>query len=284
MKELNYTQMKKLLIVSGCSFTDGNYISNVHPEMDCSWPKWPELLAKKLDMDCINLGHSGAGNEYIYSSLLEEILKQKFKHKREIGLVIPAWSQCQRQDWQELKSFKWRESRYFEHGDIFGWLKKSLRHMISLQEVCNSFNIPIKQCQMINLFDGWINGLTKTDKEIWDNKDDINFIRRLHYPGFNPETDRNACLQIILDYEPFINVKNFIGWPISRSIGGYNIEEHTIRKNTFKDYDGAKDEENWEPLIYHTNYNEDMLISIYDVHPNAKGHKEISEFIYGQLG
>ena len=58
--------MKKILLVSGCSFTDKNFYSGVHPEMDTSYPKWPELLAKKLDMDCINLGQNGAGNEYIY--------------------------------------------------------------------------------------------------------------------------------------------------------------------------------------------------------------------------
>ena len=274
--------MSKLL-AGGCSWTQEKFKTDIHPEMDCSWPKWPELLAKKLDMECINVARSGAGNEYIYSTLLEEILKQKFEKKREIGLVIPAWSQCQRQDWQELKSFKWKESRYFDKGDIFGWLKKSMRYMISLQEVCNSFNIPIKQCQMINLFDGWINGLTKTDKQIWDNKKNPNFIRRIHYPGFNPEHDRKGCQQILLDYEQYINVKDFIGWPLVYDLGGFNIEEQTIRKGG-RDYDGADDKENWEPLIYHTNYNRDMLISIYDVHPNGKGHQVIAEFMYGQLG
>ena len=63
--------MKKILLASGCSMTDSNYVSETNPEIDCSWPKWPELIAKKLDMECINLGRNGAGNEYIYSSLLE---------------------------------------------------------------------------------------------------------------------------------------------------------------------------------------------------------------------
>jgi len=63
--------MKKILLVSGCSNTDKNFYSELHPEMDCSWPKWPELLAEKLNMDCVNLAKSGAGNEYIYSSLLD---------------------------------------------------------------------------------------------------------------------------------------------------------------------------------------------------------------------
>ena len=54
--------MRKILLVSGCSNTDKDFYSELHPELDTSWPKWPELLAKKLDMDCVNLGKSGAGN------------------------------------------------------------------------------------------------------------------------------------------------------------------------------------------------------------------------------
>ena len=39
--------MKTLLAV-GCSLTDKNFTSMFHPELDCSWPKWPEVVGKKL--------------------------------------------------------------------------------------------------------------------------------------------------------------------------------------------------------------------------------------------
>jgi hypothetical protein len=65
--------MKKILIAGGDSFTDKNYKSHIHPEIDTSWPKWPELLAEKLDMKCINVAKSGYGNDYIYESVLETI-------------------------------------------------------------------------------------------------------------------------------------------------------------------------------------------------------------------
>ena len=58
--------MKKILLVSGCSNTEKNFFSDIHPDMVCDWPKWPEILAKKLDMEPINLAKSGMGNEYIY--------------------------------------------------------------------------------------------------------------------------------------------------------------------------------------------------------------------------
>ena len=65
--------MKKILLVSGCSFTTNIYESAHHPDLVADWPKWPELLAKKLDMSCLNVGKSGAGLEYIYTSIAKNI-------------------------------------------------------------------------------------------------------------------------------------------------------------------------------------------------------------------
>ena len=54
--------MKKL-VVSGCSWGDEIFFSPFHPDMDCEWPKWPKLLAEKLNMECVNLCKCGAGQE-----------------------------------------------------------------------------------------------------------------------------------------------------------------------------------------------------------------------------
>ena len=103
--------MKKILLVSGCSFTAPKFYSHIHPDLDCSWPKWPELLAKKLDMKCINLSKSGAGQEYIYSSLVDTLQTLNIN---DIGLVLPAWSTAPRRDFIDLqfpsnyKSTFWR--------------------------------------------------------------------------------------------------------------------------------------------------------------------------------
>ena len=80
---------QKFLIVGGDSFTDKLFRSSAHPILDTSWPKWPEILAEKLDMQCINMGKAGQGNEYIYSTIQDIIVRQKdkdiyktkFKHK-----------------------------------------------------------------------------------------------------------------------------------------------------------------------------------------------------------
>jgi lysophospholipase L1-like esterase len=69
----------------------------------------------------------------------------------------------------------------------------------------------------------------------------------------------------MIEYEPYINVKNFIGWPCIPRIGGFHIEEKTLWYN----------EEG--------NFNEKLIVSNLDVHPNGKGHEKIAEFLYGQL-
>ena len=78
---------KKKLIVSGCSYTS-NWAStgNLHP-----FPCWPELLAEKLNMTCINVARCGFGNWAIFSTLLDRMMEEK-----NIGLVIPMWSEVER--------------------------------------------------------------------------------------------------------------------------------------------------------------------------------------------
>lgn len=259
--------MKKTLIASGCSFTDENFLSAVHPEMSCDWPKWPELLAKKLDMNYINLGQNGAGNEYIYSTLLEQILKTK--DKSTIGLVMAAWSQCQRKDYQ-IGNRWWKQKRIDPDGDVFSFMKKDLRYMVSLQLICERFKIPLKQFQMISLFDGFISGLSKTDADKYENRFNKNFKTRYDYRsvGTTSKEDRLTCDRILIEYESYINQKDFIGWPLSQRIGGFHIEEKVLRY--------------WNKPF--PNYKTELLVSKIDVHPNGKGHEKIAEFLYDRLG
>ena len=78
--------MKKILLASGCSYTMENYVSAHHPDMKCDCQNVLQLLADKLGMDCINVGQSGNGQEYIYTSIVNNI------HRENIGLVIAGWS------------------------------------------------------------------------------------------------------------------------------------------------------------------------------------------------
>jgi hypothetical protein len=123
---------------------------------------------------------------------------------------------------------------------------------------------------MISLFDGFISGLRKTDAELADNKDNKFFITRYHYRpvGLTSKEDRGTCDKILIEYEPYINQEDFIGWPISSRIGGFHVEEKALR------YFG-------HPF---PNYRKELLVSDKDVHPNKEGHEKIAEFLYDRLG
>ena len=278
--------MKKILIVSGCSFTDKNFVSLSNPNYDCSFTKWPELLAEKLNMDCINLGSCGAGNDYIYNSLLEEIIRRP---KEEIGLVIAAWSQVQRVDWQEYGKFApngfsykdyhndnmiWRNKRLGKEGNVFYWMLDHLRRIVSFDSLCKSHNIPYKQFQMLTPFDAWLNGLMKTDFEIKRNAvakvifgKETNFVNRYKYKSIlsNANEDLEHLLKLMLKYEKYIDTKNFLGWPVHLRLGGYAVEQKVMMTL---------------PVL---NNITELMIGGYDYHPNKKGHEKIAEFLYGQL-
>lgn len=255
--------MKKILLVSGDSFSDKDFQTFIHPELDTSWPKWPELLADKLNMECVNIAKSGAGNDYIYEALIDTL--QNIDKDR-IGLVIAAWSQSQRRSWQESKNLIWKNSRVDVKGDVFYWVKRTMRYWYSFQVLCERYNLPYKQFQMISLFQGWLNGLFQNDWEVAQNKKnpDPTFIERHIYPG-DKEKDEKILSSMILKYENIIDTKNFIGWPALKVLGGYHLEEKTVRKKDGTAIEG-------------------MTISKEDAHPTAKGQEKITEFIYDRLG
>ena len=247
--------MRKVLIASGCSWTDPNFVSVSHPEMDCDWTTWPEVLAEKLDMDCINLGRSGAGNNQIYTSVLDEL--QKIDPSN-IGLVAIGWSQAQRNEhkikgvWKHINRVSdispYGRSIY-HYGDITYRLEHSIMLYYSLQEICKSKNIPLLHFQMIPIFMGYDWIVSESRVEIAD------------------ETTNKTCLLTIFNslYVDTID-NNFIGWPTENLIGGFNIETDILRNQHMP-------EGNSYPYA----------VSNIDPHPNALGHTKIAEFLYENL-
>ena len=239
--------MKKILLVSGCSYTDPNFYSIMHTDMDCNWPMWPELLAEKLNMDCVNLAMSGAGNEYIYSTLLDYITQNDTSN---IGLVIAAWTQNQRKDF--TKNGKWTNVRIDPHGDVYGWMYKSLRNYLSFQILCQKYNLPYAQFQMLSPYKDVLDGLRYSEisvKKGIRTKDD-----RIEFKGDTKKAEKKL-LKIILEYDHLID-KNFLGWPMISQLGGSKMND------SLGDY----------------------KISELDNHPNSEGQKLIMEKLYDWLG
>jgi hypothetical protein len=190
--------MKKILLVSGCSFTTDDFNSVFHPEEDMSWDKWPKILAKMLNMDYVNLAKSGAGNEFISNTIIDEI---ETMDKSKIGLVIPAWSQCHRRDYQmyssRSKSTRWRSEMYDLFGDTRYWIRKSLKTYYFFQIYCDYYNIPYKQVQMIELFKDNIKiDFNEEKKEMDDFTVDEMYYKKLK--NFVGETSGILSLQDVL--------------------------------------------------------------------------------------
>lgn len=232
--------MRKKLIVSGCSFTTERFNSLFHPAMNCNWPKWPALLGDMLDMDVINLGQSGSGNEFIFSSLMDTLITTD---KEEIGLVIAAWSQCLRRDWQVNN--RWTNVIIADKGDLNYHINKSMRYFYMFQTYCLSRDIPYKQLQMIEFVRKGVNTSSVLKERLDDEEMAPSYIKK------SP-------------YYKLIDSSRFIGYPMKSEIGGFNIQDR-LTDNRSPELDSV------------------FRLSEVDAHPSKIGHEMIAEFVYENL-
>ena len=245
--------MKKL-IVSGCSWTKYSMGMTMEPYLRDK--DWATHLAKKLDMECINLGCGGAGNEYIFFSIYDELMREK-KHS-EIGLVVVMWSGWKRWDF-ELKNYvpisedrlenianSWRRPPARVKEDLlkldFTPWKKSLRYIYMFQELMEQNNIPYMHVQGVRPDWHQFSGRHKAP---------------LMEEGIIEEILRNI-------YVDKINEDKFIGWPPFLELGGMYMD--------------------W--YLNELDPNEDKLYlphSSTSAHPNAEGDKVISNYLYEKI-
>jgi hypothetical protein len=142
----------KQIVAAGCSLTYGAGLD------DPKTQAWPVLLANKFDIECVNLGRSGMGNEYIQSTLLDYfITNPEMKHN---SMVIPAYSYFGRIEFRgrnhksiwttlsknndntlpDIKEFK---QMFFE--ELFNenyYYDRYLRIIITLQSLLQYWDIP----------------------------------------------------------------------------------------------------------------------------------------------
>jgi len=236
--------VKKLLIVSGCSWTDINYKSDHYPDMDCSWPKWHEILAKELDVELISLGKVGAGQEYIFTSIIDYVCNMSDEDKKRIYMIIPAWTTAARRDFQIEN--KWHTIRWDDRGDAYYHVRRSLRYFYQFQIFCERYNFAYKQIAMLNIL----------------NMGDAAASNQLpaHY-HYGSGSINLSNLQSALSSSPLynkINGDNFIGWPIITNLGGFCIDRKVLEFKKHK-------------------------ISNSDRHPNQLGQQKIAEYIHENL-
>jgi hypothetical protein len=235
---------RKKLIAIGCSFTE-HYLNNpMSPDFDHNFPRWPQHLADKLDMECVNLGQCGVGNKYILSKIVDTVLTEK-----NIGLIVLMWSEWMRQDFQdpanawysfhphrdnsETEKYpidsKSRNS-ILQYNDPYNLTMKSLRYFLMSQMLLK--DIPYLMIQGTNPLQ-----------------------------NMNEKTAFKLVIAAMVESKIFneINPDQFIGWPILEQIGGYTINDML---------DKIDPERN------------QLRVSAEDTHPNAEGHKIMSQEIY----
>jgi hypothetical protein len=247
---------KKKLIVAGCSYTD-NYAMKIHIQQ---FPIWAELLADKLDMELVNLGNCGDGNEAIWSKVTDEIVNTK-----NIGLVVVGWSEVDRvsffaevfnrrnsryqHQWESFKPGRkiddveskeknqevFKENKAFLISEIFAKYhlldlragsQKTFRYIYNLQTLCESLKVPYLQFQTC-------------------------------YPSAE-EMERFGKELINSPYLSLIKDTTFLGWPISEHIGGWCWDYLMDQKDPSRNK---------------------MRITKKDTHPNEMGHEYIMEIL-----
>jgi len=253
MKKIGHSM--KYLIVSGDSNTTWDFESICHPGMDFSYKKWPELLGEKLGMKVVNMARSGQGNEFIYTTIRDEIVK--ITDKSEIGLVIAAWSQAPRRDYkQEKDPFRqpWSSIRIDTHGNLPFWVERSLGYYLDFQILCERYNIPYVQFQMIELFEHYLAGILPSQTDIHFGADPNTQSK---YPG-NKKKDEAHILKSIMYYEAKLDTSKFMGWPPVKKLGGWRFRDK---------------------LDLWNNKESPRRVSPLDNHPNGLGHIAICDKI-----
>lgn len=252
--------MKNKLLAFGCSYTAENWSTK---EIDCSFPRWPELLAKNLNLQHENLGSKGGSNDKIFRLAVDKIVNEHEK----IKIICILWTSIWRFElfndnftpnstWelstrgkQGIKlddpSINNRDRTYWEiNNKVYtGYYDKFqnknkfhiykietfFKNIITLQKLCNTYNIEMYQ---------------------WS-----------AFPLLNFDSMLLLYTDLLGKYSNEIDKKNIIGFPWEVSLKGSNFGLYILNGS------------NWI----------EKVVSIKDKHPNSKGHSVIANMFYNKI-
>ena len=241
---------KTRLYAFGDSLTDKYFVSEQYPNVDTTFPKWPELVANNLGMDCDNYGESGSSNFSIIRNFTEVLAE-----KNDIGVVMILWTSPLRHDFalrtckpslysgrarrrekpkyhQNIETAYW-EAILTDKSNLVDIYHVFFKQVQTIHALCAKLKIPIISAKGFNI-DGSIDGF--------------------------PENFRYRILKIwhdciMSDTSESINENQIIGWPFIKDFGGSNMIQ--MLEDRF-------------PV-------EKFQVGNRDPHPNAFGHEFIAE-------
>ena len=100
---------KKILLTNGCSWVNGAGLPNREIQ------RWSYHLAKKLNMEDVNLSSEGASNNTIIRTTIEWLKENKDKFSD--VLVIIGWTQMTRTEFFNDVTKEWENQNFVSFGD-----------------------------------------------------------------------------------------------------------------------------------------------------------------------
>ena len=252
--------MKTLLAV-GCSLTDKNFTSKLHPEMDCSWPKWSEVIGNELGYNVVNLGKSGNSNDAIFKSAQDYIVDHK------VDMICALWTQGHRLNIHDMSNINWTWSFMDKEPDDLGdHLQKDVFNIHEFSRL-----LRYKHTALANEYLRYIYMLDQLGK--YNNNIPVYHMQGLrgYYPygsstPAKAHTMRKEYATAFLD-SPYFSIldkqTNIWGWPLLQELEGsiYIDDPKALASHTWKEMEALT-------LKY--------KISDKDSHPNARGQKIIA--------
>mgnify|MGYP003135338162 CR=1 FL=1 len=141
-------------------------------------------------------------------------------------------------------------------------INRSIGLFYDLQTLCENFEIPLKQFQMINFF---------VDMELGANGD-----------------NEKAKMMMKSPYLEHIDEESFIGWPISCRLGGGNLWRHLLTQ----EFENVKSKHPRRPsrllsddmiALFRSEVKQNTQISNQDAHPNALMQQRMADFLYEKI-
>ena len=242
------------LAAFGCSFTDKNFTSTIHKDLDTSYPKWPELL--EGDWNAVdNYGIGGCCNFLMLENAIDTVLNDK-----KISTIVVALSNWLRytlpDGWSVNPAWAMRDHGYTVEN--FGERQVELYEKMLLIEK----RFPTITMYVLPRMDRILKLLRALSELcVYKNKKLIVF-QMLKFAD-TPNHSLNTAM-----YTSYLSNKNFY------ALDDLNVNEKNI------------DFINW-PFIDPMSKipqrfleNDKFAVSKLDRHPNALGHQKISEWIH----